>query len=101
MKFEWDPEKAESNLRKHDISFEEAITVFNDALAMIFHDEEHSEDDHREIIVGTSALRSIVLVCFVERVEDTIRIFSARRATKNETKDHEKHARKQAPSGCG
>ena len=96
MKFEWDPEKAEINLRKHEVSFEEAITVFKDTLAYIFDDEEHSHEEHREIIIGTSALRRIILVCFVERVEDTVRIFSARRATKNEIKDHEKNARKQS-----
>jgi hypothetical protein len=97
MKFEWDPEKAESNLRKHGVSFEEAMSVFKDALALIFDDEEHSEDEHREIIIGTSALSRIVLVCFVERMEDTIRIFSARRATKNEIKDYEENARNQTP----
>jgi hypothetical protein len=97
MKFEWDPEKADSNLRKHRVRFEEAMTVFKDTLALIFDDEEHSEEEHREIIIGASALRRIVLVCFVERVEDTIRIFSARRATKDEIKDYEKNARKQTP----
>jgi uncharacterized protein len=97
MKFEWDPEKAESNLHKHGVSFEEAITVFKDSLAFIFDDEGHSEEEHREIIIGTSALRRNALVCFVERVEDTIRVFSARRATKNEIKDYEKNTRKQAP----
>ena len=97
MKFEWDPQKAESNLRKHDVSFEEAITVFNDTLAFIFDDVEHSQAEHREIIIGTSALRRIVLVCFVERVQDNIRIFSARRATKNEIKDYEKNAHNQTP----
>ena len=97
MTFEWNPEKAESNLRKHGVSFEEATTVFKDALALIFDDGEHSQDQHREIIIGTSALSRIVLVCFVERVEDTIRIFSARRATKNEIKDYEKNAHKQSP----
>ena len=97
MKFEWDPQKAESNLRKHDVSFEEAMTVFNDTLALIFDDMEHSQREHREIIIGTSALSRIVLVCFVERIQDTIRIFSARRATKNEIKDYEKNARNQTP----
>jgi uncharacterized DUF497 family protein len=95
MKFEWDRQKAEGNLRKHDVSFEEAMTVFNDTLAFIFDDVEHTKSEHREIIIGTSALRRIILVCFVERVQDTIRIFSARRATKNEIKDYEKNARKQ------
>ena len=52
MKFEWDPQKAESNLRKHGASFEEAMTVFKDALAFIFDDVEHSETEHREIIIG-------------------------------------------------
>lgn len=97
MKFEWDRQKAESNLRKHDVSFEEAMTVFNDTLAFIFDDTEHSKSEHREIIIGTSTLRRIILVCFVERIQDTVRIFSARRATKNEIKDYEKNARKQAP----
>lgn len=96
MKFEWDPQKAEINLRKHDVSFEEAVTVFKDTLAFIFDDMEHSQAEHREIIIGTSALSRIILVCFVERVQDTIRIFSARRATKDEIKDYEKNARKQA-----
>lgn len=96
MKFEWDPQKAEKNLSKHDVSFEEATTVFKDALAFIFDDRAHSQEEHREIIIGTSALRRLILVCFVERVQNTIRIFSARRATKNEIKDYEKNARKQS-----
>ena len=97
MKFEWDRQKAEINLRKHDVTFEEAMTVFGDTLALIFDDMEHSKAEHREIIIGTSTLRRIILVCFVERVRDTVRIFSARRATKNEIKDYEKNAHQQAP----
>jgi len=97
MKFEWDPQKAESNLHKHDVSFAEAMTVFNDTLALIFDDKEHSQREHRELLIGTSALSRIVLVCFVERIQDTIRIFSARRATKNEIKDYEKNAPSQTP----
>lgn len=61
MKFEWDPEKAGSNLRKHGVSFEEAMTVFKDTLAIIFDDEEHSQEEHREIIIGISALRELSL----------------------------------------
>ena len=91
MRFSWDPRKADSNFRKHGIAFDEAITVFNDPLALIFDDTIHSEDEHREIIIGYSALRRLVLVCFVERVEDTIRIISARRATKDEIRDYEKN----------
>ena len=93
MKFTWDPRKAEGNLRKHGIAFDEAITVFGDPLAFIFDDIAHSEDEHREIIIGFSTLQRLVLVCFVERIEDTIRIISARRATKNEIRDYEKNAR--------
>lgn len=71
------------------------MTVFKDTLALIFDDTEHSQAEHREIIIGTSALKRFILVCFIERIQDTIRIFSARRATKNEIKDYEKNARKQ------
>jgi len=57
----------------------------------------HSEEEHREIIIGLSALRRLILVCFVERIEDTIRIISARRATKDEIRDYEKNARYKTP----
>jgi len=97
MKFAWDPRKADSNLRKHGVAFDEAITVFNDPLAFIFDDIAHSDEEYREIIVGTSALSRIILVCFVERVDDTIHIISARRATKDEIKDYEKNARRKIP----
>jgi uncharacterized DUF497 family protein len=93
MKVSWDPRKADSNLRKHGVAFDEAITVFNDPLAFIFDDLEHSDDEHREIIIGYSTLRRLLLVCFVERVDDTIRVISARRATKQEINDYEKNAR--------
>lgn len=94
MKFSWDPRKADINLRKHGIAFDEAITVFSDPVALIFDDMVHSEEEHREIIIGFSALRRLLLVCFVERMEDTIRIISARRATKVEITDYEKNVRK-------
>ncbi len=97
MKFSWDPRKADSNLRKHGIAFDEALAVFNDPLALIFDDMVHSEEEHREIIIGTSTLSRLVLVCFVERSEDTIRIISARRATKAEIRDYEENARNQNP----
>ena len=97
MKFEWDPAKAANNIRKHGVSFDEAVTVFRDPLAFIFDDVTHSEAEHREIIIGTSALRRMILVCFVERLEDTIRIISARPATRQEIKDYEENARNQIP----
>jgi len=97
MRFEWDPAKAESNLRKHGVSFDEAVTVFKDPLAYIFDDEAHSEEEHREIIIGISALRRMILVCFVEGLDDIVRIFSARPATRQEIKDYEENAHKQTP----
>jgi len=97
MKFQWDPDKAKTNLRKHGVSFEEAVTVFKDPLALIFDDEEHSEEEHREIIIGISALSRLLLVCFVERYEDVVRIITARPATNQEKKDYEENARFQTP----
>jgi hypothetical protein len=55
LQFEWDAKKAEANLAKHEVSFEEAITVFADPLARIFNDDEHSGNERREIIIGHSA----------------------------------------------
>ena len=97
MRFEWDPVKAASNIRKHGVSFDEAVSVFKDPLAFIFDDITHSEQEHREIIIGMSALRRMVLVCFVERLEDVIRIISARPATRQEIKDYEENVNKQIP----
>ncbi len=97
MRFEWDPAKAASNIKKHGVSFDEAVTVFKDPLAFIFDDITHSEQEHREIIIGMSALRRMTLVCFVERLEDVLRIISARPATRQEIKDYEENAHKQTP----
>ena len=82
---------------KHGVSFDEAVTVFKDPLAFIFDDITHSErEEHREII-GISALQRMILVCFVERVEDAVRIISARPATRQEIKDYEENAHNQIP----
>ena len=79
------------------MSFDEAVTVFKDPLAFIFDDTAHSEQEHREIIIGMSTVRRMLLVCFVERVGNTVRIISARPATRQEVKDYEKNASKQNP----
>ncbi len=97
MEFAWDPQKSSSNLRKHGVSFDEAVTVFKDPLAYIFDDLEHSQDEHREITIGMSALRRMLLVCFVERRENTVRLISARPATRIEINDYEENARNQNP----
>ena len=90
LRFEWDPNKAEANLVKHEISFEEAMTVFADPLARIFPDEEHSVDELREIIIGHSVGQQLVLVNFTS-IDDRVRIFSARKATRRERKDYEEN----------
>jgi len=64
LQFEWDPKKAAANLAKHEVSFEEAITVFADPLARIFNDDEHSGDEQREIVIGQSAQGNLILVSF-------------------------------------
>ena len=72
--FEWDQRKARSNLRKHGVGFDEARTVFSDSLAFIFDDEEHSERERREIIVGHSILNRLLLACFQELTSNRVRI---------------------------
>jgi hypothetical protein len=88
--FEWDPLKATKNLRKHGVSFDEARTVFNDPLARIFDDPEHSADEAREIIIGHSIMRRLLIVSFTER-SSAIRVISARVATKREQRDYEEN----------
>ena len=89
LRFEWDKAKAESNVTKHGVAFDEASTVFGDPLALIFDDEEHSLDELREIIIGHSVLERLLLVSFTERGDEIVRIISARKATKRERKDYE------------
>lgn len=89
MQFEWDTKKAAANLKKHKIDFAEAETFFGDPLAKIFDDEIHSIDEKREIIIGHSIKKRLLLVSFTERENDTVRIISARPATSQERKDYE------------
>ncbi len=86
--FNWDPWKAEANMRKHGVTFEEAATAFEDSMARIYLDERHSQDEIREILIGYSAQMRLLLVAFTER-EEIIRIISARKATFLERLDHE------------
>jgi uncharacterized protein len=69
LKFEWDPRKAASNLSKHGVSFQEALTTFADPLARIFDDEEHSVGEQREIIIGHSAKERLLVVSFTAQGE--------------------------------
>jgi hypothetical protein len=86
--YEWDPEKAKANLRKHAVSFEEAATVFLDPLAVTYPDPDHSEEERREITIGQSGRQRVVFVSHIQR-GDRIRIISARKATRGERKQHE------------
>jgi hypothetical protein len=88
MRFEWDGRKAISNLKKHGVSFDEAVTVFYDPLAATFDDAGHSGDETRLVTVGYSAQGRLLVVCHVER-GSAIRLISARRATRRERKRHE------------
>ena len=89
--FEWDEDKARSNWVKHRVSFDEATTVFDDSLARIFDDELHSKDETRELIIGHSINKRLVVVCFTERPNERIRIISARVNTPKERKQYEEN----------
>ncbi|MBK6327469.1 MAG: BrnT family toxin [Chloroflexi bacterium] len=88
MEFEWDEEKAETNLSKHGVSFDEARTVFDDPLYLDFYDPDHSEAEDRFIIVGQSQQRRLLIVSYTER-RDKIRVISAREATQIEKDAYE------------
>jgi uncharacterized DUF497 family protein len=88
QRFEWDPIKASFNLTKHGVSFEEASTVFDDPLFIMFLDTEHSIDEERYITLGLSRRNRLLLVAHTDR-EEAIRIISARKATRNERRFYE------------
>lgn len=86
--FGWDAAKAAENLKKHGVSFEEAATVFQDPLAKIHADPDHSGSERRSILIGHSSQSRLVLVSFTER-GSKIRLISARLATRVERHDYE------------
>jgi uncharacterized DUF497 family protein len=88
MKFEWDEGKAEANLGKHGVSFEETQTVFDDPLYVDFYDPDHSYDEHRYLIIGQSQQGHLLLVSYTER-SDVIRLISSREVTLAERKAYE------------
>lgn len=85
LRFEWDSTKAEANLKKHGVRFEEAITLFSDPEELLLSDPEHSENEERLISIGRAMSGDIVLACYTEN-EQTIRLISARRAVPSEVK---------------
>lgn len=86
--FEWDPAKAAANLLQHGVSFEKAVTVFQDPLAKIHDDPAHSAAERRDIIVGHSIEGQLLLVAFTDRGSN-IRVISARPVTRQERRDYE------------
>ena len=88
MKFEWDRNKEKLNIKKHTISFDEAVTVFYDPLSATFADTDHSIEEDRFITIGYSSQRRLFVISHTER-GDAIRIISARPATISERKRHE------------
>jgi uncharacterized DUF497 family protein len=87
--YEWDAAKATSNLRRHEVSFAEATSVFLDPAALTFGDPDHSDEEEREITIGASAKQRILFVSHCAR-GDRIRIISARKATRRERSQYAK-----------
>lgn len=89
LRFAWDQTKADLNLRKHGVSFEEAVTVFADENGRLKHDPDHSQEEDRFILLGFSVKLRMLIVCHAYRENDeVIRIISARKATSNERKQY-------------
>jgi len=85
LKFEWNEKKGRTNSKKHGVSFDEARTAFYDEFAIQFLDPEHSDEEERFILLGTSFTLKTLVVCHFFRKEETvIRIISARKADKDE-----------------
>lgn len=91
INFIWDKNKAKLNFVKHNLSFEEAATVFADPLAFVFDDVEHTRTEQRALIIGHTSKSKVIIVSFTER-DQHIRIISARKATKKEKQDYEENS---------
>ncbi len=97
MKFEWDPEKERRNIQKHGVTFEEAAYVFSDPFALSRFDEEHSGEEERYVLLGKTKYDKLVIVIHTFRDAsgmETVRIISARKATKRESGFYEKRCRR-------
>lgn len=93
--FEWDPNKAVENRRKHGIGFEQAATVFRDKLAVSIYDEDHSENEERWITLGQAENGPLLVVVHtyqeISNTEAAVRIISARQATQHEQRNYEQN----------
>lgn len=92
--FEWDPAKARQNARKHRITFERGATVFLDPNALSLFDEQHSEDEERWVTLGLDQTGALLVICHTYHEESEnrarVRLISARKATKSETKQYQR-----------
>jgi uncharacterized protein len=88
LTFEFDPEKAAGNLKKHGVSFDEAVTVFDDPLSSTLPDDQHSDDENRFIIVGLSSQQRLLFVVYTE-TDSRIRLIGARPVTAAEREQYE------------
>ena len=94
LQFVWDSRKAKSNAKKHGVTFEEAETVFFDESALLLADPDHSEEEDRFILLGSSARLRLLVVCHCYREsESTIRLFSARKADRDERRQYKERCR--------
>jgi uncharacterized DUF497 family protein len=89
LTFEWDEKKSAANQNKHGVSFDEAKSVFTDQFARLISDPDHSDDEDRFILLGTSIHSRLLVVCHCIRKNDSIRIISARKADKQEREIYE------------
>ncbi|HJP95831.1 MAG TPA: BrnT family toxin [Candidatus Saccharimonadales bacterium] len=88
MELEWDDEKNVANVQKHDVSFEEAATVFGDPLSDTYDDPDHSAEEYRFITIGKSGKGRLLFIAHTDR-EECVRIISARELTRRERRDYE------------
>jgi uncharacterized protein len=88
VEFEWDPEKAAANVKKHGVDFAEAMTIFGDPLELTIADPDHSEDERRFLSIGLSAGGRLLVVAYTERAART-RIINAREASGQERRNYE------------
>jgi len=88
MEFDWDETKAKTNLSKHGVSFDEAMTIFDDPFYVDFYDPDHSDDEERYIMIGQSKNNRLLVLSYTER-ENRARLISAREATRSEKNAYE------------
>ncbi len=89
LRFEWDENKNVSNVAKHNVSFQEAMSAFYDENGLLIDDPEHSDSEERYILIGFSQFANLLVVCHCYRQdEEVIRLISARKATKNESQQY-------------